>query len=516
MQSSHAPSFLHKQEPSKSAVKNVVIAGGGTAGWMAAAAFSKLLGKSVNITLVESDLIGTVGVGEATIPTIRSFHRLLGISESEFIKQTDATFKLGIQFENWKKPNSSYFHSFGVTGQECWAGEFHHFWLRGKNEGMAENFGDYCPELVAAKQNKFATSQQNPMNFAYHLDATKYAQFLRQFAEKLGVKRIEGKIESVIQDPQSGFVKTLMLNNKQEINGDLFIDCTGFIALLIEKTLGSKYEDWSQWLLTDTAYAVQTESVRAPVPYTRSIAHSAGWQWQIPLQTRTGNGYVFSSQFQSDENALATLLGNISGNTINEPRKITFTPGIRPKSWDKNVVAIGLSSGFIEPLESTSIHLITTGILRLMQTFPFNGVCESLVNEYNRQYMLEMQTVRDFIIMHYKVNQHTNSAFWEHYQNLEIPDSLQHKLALFSQSGRVFLDEADVFRVDSYTQVLMGQGIVPQQYHKIADEMSKQEFTRFMLALKQLVSNKVAKLPQHQAYIEHCIGRKLGDFGKAQ
>jgi len=486
-------------------VTNVVIAGGGTAGWMAAAAFSKLIGKSLNITLVESDEIGTVGVGEATIPPIKTFHKLLGINEQEMMRATQATFKLGIGFENWGQQNDSYIHSFGITGKECWAGEFHHFWLHGLRKGHNRPFGDYCFELQAAKAGKFALSKQMPINYAYHFDATLYAKYLRQFSEKLGVTRKEGKIEQVLKNPDNGHISALILANGERIDGDFFIDCTGFKGLLIEQALHTGYDDWSHLLPCDSAIAVQTKAVESPRPYTRSIARDSGWQWRIPLQNRVGNGLVYCSKYLSDEQAKQTLLDNIEGEMLTEPRVIKFKTGRRRKGWNKNCVALGLSSGFIEPLESTSIHLIMSGVIRLMRLFPFDGVNQASINEYNEKLDSELNAVRDFIVLHYKATQRSDSEFWRHCSAMEIPDSLQHKMALFEQSGRVFLDDGDIFRVDSWTQVMLGQGMMPQQYHHIANIMSDNELSQFLDGLSASINKAVEQLPSHHDFInQYC------------
>lgn len=483
-------------------VKRVVIAGGGTAGWMAAASLSQLLKSSLEITLVESDNIGIIGVGEATIPPIRTLHKLLGIDEKAFLEETQATFKLGIQFENWGEIGDSYVHSFGMTGRECWAGEFHHFWLRGQREGMEQPFGAYCVEHEAALAEKFGFSQQLPMNFAYHLDATQYGQFLRKMAEKNGVIRKEGMIQKVDKYPQTGFIQRLVLQSGEAVDGDFFIDCTGFRGLLIEQALHTGYDNWSHYLPCDSAIAVQTQSVREPRPYTRAIAHDAGWQWQIPLQHRVGNGLVYCERYLSDDDAKQRLLSNIEGETLTDPRVIKFTPGKRRQGWNKNCVALGLASGFIEPLESTSIHLIMTAIVRLMRLFPFGGVTESAINEYNNKFDSEMQCILDFIVMHYRVTRRNDSPFWQHCREMKIPDSLQHKLSLFEETGLVFLDDGDIFRVDSWTQVMLGQGLHPKQFNRVAYEMSDTEFKRFMKGLREQVKSKVAALPEHGAFVK--------------
>ena len=488
-------------------VQKVVIAGGGTAGWMAAAALAKLLGKHLDITLIESDEIGTVGVGEATIPPIRTFHRLLGINEQEMMRETQATFKLGIGFENWGNINDNYIHSFGITGKECWAGEFHHFWLHGLQKGHSADFGDYCFELQAARAGKFALSPNHPINYAYHLDATKYAKFLRHFCEtKLpegsAVNRIEGKIVDVVLNQTNGFIQSVTLNSGQVIEGDLFIDCTGFRGLLIEQALHTGYDDWSHWLPCDSAVAVQTKSTGPALPYTRSIAHDSGWQWRIPLQNRVGNGLVYCSRYMSDAQATDKLLSNIEGDTLNEPRVLKFKTGRRRKGWNKNCVALGLSSGFIEPLESTSIHLIMTGIIRLMRLFPFGGIEQTFIDEYNTKLKTELESIRDFIVLHYNVTNRQDSGFWRHCKQLDIPDSLAHKISLFKQTGRVFLDDGDIFRVDSWVQVMLGQGLMPQQYHHIAQTMSDDELSKFLNGLREQVNKAVESLPQHQTFVD--------------
>lgn len=489
----------------QNSVKRVIIAGGGTAGWMTAAALSKLIGKSLDITLVESDQIATIGVGEATIPPIRTFHRLLGIDERDFMRATQATFKLGIQFENWRTTNDVYIHSFGVTGRECWAGEFHHFWLKAQQLGIAEAFGDYCFELKAAQQQKFGFNEQNPINFAYHLDAIGYAKFLRVFAEKHGVKRVEGKIDKVSVDQATGFISSLSLDKGKTLTADLFIDCTGFRGLLIEQALHSGYEDWSHYMLCDSAVAMQTSPTEAPLPYTRSIAHDSGWRWQIPLQNRVGNGMVYSSSHLSKEQAEQRLRENVTGEPLNQPNHIRFRPGKRKQPWKKNCIAIGLSSGFIEPLESTSIHLIMTSIVRLMRLFPFDGVTQSATDEYNRKLGCEMDCILDFITMHYKVTQRDDSEFWRYCKQMDVPDSLAHKLQLFEDTGRVFLDEFDIFRVDSWTQVMLGQGLVPKQFHRIVDEMDQAELSRFMATIKNDVDKRLTSLPSHTEFLSHYL-----------
>lgn len=469
---------------------------------MAAAALSQQLRGILDITLIESDEIGTVGVGESSIPPMRVFHKLLRIDEQEFMRSTEATFKLGILFDNWGKPGDRYIHSFGRNGKSTWLCEFHHFWLRGLDQGINSELGDYCLELQAAKARKFATSPQSEINFAYHLDATVYAKFLRKFAEGHGVKRVEGKIKQVRQNPDSGFIESLMLDSGQSIEGDFFIDCTGFRGLLIEQTLHTGYEDWSHWLTCDSAVAVQTESIGPPVPYTCAIAHEAGWRWRIPLQHRVGNGLVYCSRYMSDEEATSKLLRDVEGKTLIQPRVIKFRTGRRRKVWNKNCVALGLASGFLEPLESTSIHLIMTGITRLMQLFPFNGVTQSFVDQYNNESRVELEKVRDFIVLHYKATQRDDSPFWRYCANMDIPESLAHRIQMFRESAHAWQVEGELFRVDSWTQVMLGQGIKPEHYHHVTKAMSDQDLSQFLNGLKASISQAVARLPGHQEFID--------------
>lgn len=482
-------------------IKNVVIAGGGTAGWMAAAALTKLLGKNLNVTLVESDEIPTVGVGEATIPTLQYFHQLLGINEAEFLRETNGTFKLGINFEGWRDVKEDYFHAFGVTGESCWAAGFQDFWVKGRQLGLASDFGDYCLERVAAVNNKFAQLPNNGLNYAYHIDAGLYAKYLRKLSEAHGITRQEGKISTVNLDPDSGFINSLTLTSGQEIEGDLFLDCTGQRGVLIEQALHTGYDDWSHWLHNDSAIAVQTESVGEPLPYTRSIAHEFGWQWRIPLQNRVGNGIVYSSKHVSDEQAKETLLANIEGKTITEPKVIKFQTGTRRKHWNKNCVAVGLSSGFLEPLESTSIHLIQNAIVKLLRIFPQNGVVQADVDEFNAQTKFDTEKIRDFIILHYKVTNRESSQYWRNGKLMDIPTPLAHRISLFEETGRLFRKNNELFD-DSWQQVMIGQGLTPKSYHPIVDNMSDDELKRFLDHIKSNKMGIVSQLPLHQAFIE--------------
>lgn len=485
-------------------VKKVVIAGGGTAGWVAAAALSKQLGKLIDVVLVESDQIGTVGVGEATIPPMRVFHSLLGIDEQEFMRATEAVFKLGISFKNWGQIGDHYIHPFGTTGQGSFLADFQHFWLHGKSKGIDAEFGEYSFEIQAAKANKFATSKNSSINFAYHLDATRYAQYLRQFSEKLGTKRIEGKIQQVQQHPD-GDIKALLLESGELVEADLFIDCTGFTGLLIDKTLKTPYEDWSHWLPCNSAIAIQTESVEPAKPYVTCTAHHAGWQWHIPLQHRVGNGNVFCSEFMSDDQAKQHLLDNVKGKVLTQPRVIKYKTGRREVFWNRNCVALGLSSGFVEPLESTSIYMFMNGIVRLMKMFPFHGVTQTSIDEYNKQSIAELENIRDFIILHYHATSREDSEFWRYCKNMSVPDSLSHRIEMFRENGLAFQGERELFRLESWTHVMLGQGIMPKNYHSIFKTMSDEELVTHLTNTRNTITNAVAKLPNHQDFVnQYC------------
>ena len=483
-------------------IKKVVIAGGGTAGWMVAGLLSKTMGTVLDIKLIESDEIGTVGVGEATIPPLVQYHQLCKIPEPEFMAAVHATFKLGISFENWRDVNEDYIHSFGNTGTDHWSAGFQHIWLSGHKKGIATDYGDYCLELRAAQENKFAHLPKNGLNYAYHIDATAYAKFLRTISEDHGVRRIEGKIVKVNTDDESGYIESLVLASGELIEGDLFIDCTGFRGMLIEQTLHAGYEDWSHWLPCDSAVAVQTEATEPPIPYTRSIAREAGWQWRIPLQHRVGNGMVYCSRYISDDEARETLLANVEGELLTEPRLLKFRPGQRLKQWSKNCVAVGLSSGFLEPLESTSIHLIQRNTIRMMRMFPQDRITQTDIDEFNRQARFDIETIRDFIILHYCVTNRQDTPFWRYCRNMEIPDTLAHRIRLFRETGRVFRIPNELFAENSWIQVMLGQGILPDQYHPVIDVMDDEELSRFLGNIKTNVDATVSQLPTHDAYIE--------------
>lgn len=487
-------------------IKRIVVAGGGTAGWMAAAALARTMGQTVAVTLVESEAIGTVGVGESTIPPLVVYNRLLGINEAEFMRATQATFKLGILFDNWKQPGDRYFHSFGYTGKDHWAAGFQHYWLEGRARGHSQSYDDYCLELVAALQSKFAQLPDNKVNYAYQLDSGLYARFLRQMAEADGVTRIEGKIARVELDGESGDIAALELDGGRRVEGDLFLDCTGFRALLIEGALHAGYDDWTHWLPCDSAIALQTPNVRPPVPYTRAMAHDAGWQWRIPLQHRTGNGIVYCSRYLDHDAALERLLGNIEGEPLTPPNKIRFQTGARRKQWHRNCIAVGLSGGFMEPLESTSIHLIQRAILRLIRMMPQGAISPRDVAEFNDQQFQDMEQIRDFLILHYKATDRRDSPFWRQCAAMDVPDSLAQKIELFRETARVFRRNEELFAENSWVQVMLGQGIEPQSWHPIAGKLKDDELDRLLGMIRQDVTRTVAGLPAHADYVARYCG----------
>lgn len=485
-------------------VKKVVVTGGGTAGWVAAAALSKRLGKLIEVVLVESEQIGTVGVGEATIPPMRTFHSLLEIDEQEFMRATNAVFKLGIAFKNWGNIGDHYLHPFGSTGQGNYIAEFQHLWLYGKDKGIDAPYDEYSLEIQAAKAGKFAISKKGSIQYAYHLDATRYAKFLRGFSEKYGAKRIEGKIQQV-QQHDNGDIKALVLESGEIVEGDLFIDCTGFAGLLIDKTLKTPYENWSHWLPCNGAIAIQTESVEPPRPYVTCTAHDAGWQWHIPLQHRVGNGNVFCSDFMSDERAVDHLLSKVQGKVLTDPRVIKYKTGRRKVFWNRNCIALGLSSGFVEPLESTSIYMFMIGVVRLIQMFPFSGINQSVVDEYNHESITELEGIRDFIILHYHATSREDSEFWRYCKNMSVPDSLTHRLKLFNESGFYYHRDKELFRKDSWVHVMMGQGIMPENYHWIYKTRSDDELTEYLGNMRQMIRDAVEKMPTHEEFIrQYC------------
>ena len=479
----------------------VVIAGGGTAGWIAACGLARQLGRLVDVTLIESDAIPTIGVGEATIPTARSFHEYLRIDERAFMSATGSTFKLGIRFDDWGAVGESYMHSFGTFEMRNWVAEFQHFWLEGRNMGIDAPIGAFCLEHEAALAGRFTTAGNPPPSYAYHLDAGRYAAFLRAIAERDGARRIEGRIETVEQHPETGDIAALTLGDGQRIEGDLFIDCTGFRAMLIGQTLDVGYQDWSEWLPTDGAWAVQTETADDPVPYTIAAAHDAGWQWRIPLQHRTGNGLVFASEYLEPEAARERLVSRLTGTPINDPRLIRFKTGRRQTMWHRNCIALGLSSGFVEPLESTSIHLIMIGVTRLIQLFPFGRITPALRDRWNELSDRELQHVRDFIILHYHLTRREDSPFWRSRAAMDIPDSLKARIENFAEHGQAWQESLDLFRTESWLYVMLGQGLMPRNWHRLASLIDDNRLKEMLNQQRGAISKKVDAMPAHGDFV---------------
>ncbi|MDX1626174.1 MAG: tryptophan halogenase family protein [Wenzhouxiangellaceae bacterium] len=486
-------------------IRKTVIVGGGTAGWMAASALARTFGHELEIELIESEAIGTVGVGEATIPPIKNFNLLLELDEADFLRAVGGTYKLGIEFENWGELGESYFHPFAPHGIDTWAAQFHHYWLRARRLGETAPLDDFSLETRMARENLFGNRTGRPANYAYHFDAAGYAKLLRGLSEKMGVTRTEGKVVDVAQDGESGAIESVRLEDGRTIAGDLFIDCTGFRALLIERTLGAGWEDWSQWLRSDRAIAVQTEATAPPAPYTRSTARSCGWQWKIPLQHRVGNGLVYCSDYLDEDAATQMLLDNLEGRALTDPRPIRFRTGRRLEQWNRNCVSLGLSSGFLEPLESTSIHLIQNSIIRLIKMFPRRRVEQSSIDQFNRETRAEIEYIRDFIILHYHVNQRSDAQYWIDLREMEIPDSLRHKIELFSNNGMIFRDNNELFSEVSWTSVMVGQGLEPRGYHPVADTWSDEKLKSLMAKVKADIAAVLRTTPAHEEYIRrHC------------
>ena len=489
-----------------------MILGGGTAGWMCAAGLSRMLDmRNVSVTVVESEEIGTVGVGEATIPTIQTFNSLLGIDEADFMRATKATIKLGIKFDEWGALGDSYIHPFGIFGVDRPEVRFHQMWLKLLHDGAnAGDIGDYNMSLVAARMNRFGNPDPGSrlpfMGYAYHFDASLYGRYLRQYAELRGVIRQEGRVNRVEQR-EDGFVTALTLEDGRAIDGDLFVDCSGFRGLLIAQTLGVGFEDWTHWLPCDRAVARPCESPETLVPYTRSMADSAGWRWQIPLQHRVGNGYVYSSAHISDDEAASRLAETLPGKPLADPLLIRFRAGRRHKSWDKNVVAVGLAGGFIEPLESTSIHLIQTAISRLILLFPDSAFEPALAAEFNQSSQLEYEQVRDFIILHYKATERSDTDFWARCRDMAVPESLAHKMELFRCGGRIFRFRDDLFTEHSWLAVMLGQGIVPKGHDPVADSLPTKDIEKAFHSLREAIRASAERLPEHAEFIRsYCKG----------
>jgi tryptophan 7-halogenase len=493
-------------------ITDIVIAGGGTAGWMAAAALATVLRGQRRIVLVESEEIGTVGVGEATIPVIGRFNQLVGLDENEFVAATRGTFKLGIEFVNWGRIGSRYIHGFGTIGREMTSVPFHQYWLRMNRLGRARPLGEYSLNQMACHANRFMRARHDiadspfaELAHAYHFDASLYARYLRGLAEERGVTRVEGKIGRVRLREGDGFVSALEMQDGRAIEGQLFIDCTGFRGLLIEETLHTGFEDWSHWLPCDRAYAVPCESATPLTPYTRATAHAAGWQWRIPLQHRIGNGHVYCSGHISDDEAAATLLAHLDGRALAEPRQLRFKAGMRKKAWHRNVLALGLASGFLEPLESTSIHLIQAGLLQFIDAFPDSGFNPAEIDEYNRVLRFQYERIRDFIVLHYHLNQRQDSAFWRDCASMTIPETLAHKMALFRETGRLLRVDGELFAETAWLQVLNGQGLEPLNDHALVSLHSDDQIHGLLEGVHEVVKACAQAMPDHAAYIaEHC------------
>lgn len=489
-------------------IKEIVIVGGGTAGWMAASALSILLrDPSIKIRLVESDQIGIVGVGEATIPHIRYFNRLVNLDESDFLRKTNATFKLGIEFVNWGQVGDRYFHPFAPYGTNMDGIHFHHYWLKHAMKEGAPGAGEYNLPVLASRQSKFVHPQPNipgplaTLEYAYQFDATLYGQYMRGLAESRGVKRIEGKVVEVHQRAEDGFIESVELESGERVAGELFIDCTGFRGLLIEQTLKTGYIDWSQYLPVDRAVAQACELDGPPVPYTRSTAHKAGWQWRIPLQNRIGNGHVYCSEYISDDEAYATLSKNLDGAPRAEPKFLRFKTGIRKKSWNKNVVALGLSAGFLEPLESTSIHLIQTAIARLMTNLPDKKFNQLDIDYYNQRTLVEFEQVRDFLILHYCATQRDDSPFWNYVRTMELPQALKQRIGIYLENGRLYRHDNELFGEHSWFAVFEGQNYRPKRYHPIVDYMPDDVLDRRMSEIRRATNKCLDRFEDHAQYL---------------
>lgn len=496
----------------ESRIRSIAIVGGGSAGWMTAATLSRLLGPGyASVTLVESDEIGIVGVGEATIPQMATFNRMLGIDENDFIRETKGSFKLGIQFVNWGRVGHTYFHPFGSYGVNMGGLSFHAYFLRLHQLGDAPSIDPYSLQATAGAQAKFMRSIEagnSPLSdiaYAYHFDAGLYSRYLRRYAEARGVVRREGKIVDVALNGERGHVAAVVLENGERVEADLFIDCSGFRSLLIGAALGNDYVDWKHWLPCDRAVAVPCAAVETMTPYTRSTARGAGWQWRIPLQHRTGNGHVYSSAHLSDDEAAAILLANLDGEPLAEPRLVPFRTGHRAKLWDRNVVALGLASGFMEPLESTSLWMIQSGISRLMAMFPDRGFDPATIARYNRILLTEYEEIRDFLILHYHATERTDTPFWRYCRTMDVPERLAEKMRVYAAHGRVFRENEELFNDTSWFAVMWGQLLRPAAYDPVADTMSLDQTRARLVEIERAVANSADYMPHHRDFIaEHC------------
>ena len=492
---------------SDKAIRKIVIVGGGTAGWMAAAPLSKMLGGKCEIELIESEEIGTVGVGEATLPTIRFYNRALELDGADFIRKTQATFKLGIEFRDWGRLGAKFFHGFGDYGPRIENRSPHHHWLRLRSLGDTTPIDACSMSASAAVRDRFTPpvgdqpSVLNAYSYAFHFDASLYARYLRDYAVARGVKRTEGKIVDVKLRGEDGFIERLVLENGTEVTGDLFLDCSGFRGLLIEQALKTGYEDWSRWLPCNSAWAVPCESADPLTPYTRSTARAAGWQWRIPLQHRTGNGHVFCDGFIEPDEAARVLMANLDGKALDDPRRLRFVTGRRRKAWNKNCIALGLAGGFLEPLESTSIQLIENGVGRLIELFPDLDFDPNLADEYNRRMDTQYESVRDFLILHYKATTRDDSEFWRHCRDMPIPDRLTHQIELFRASGRAAIYDPESFSEPSWIAMYLGLGIMPQTYDPLVDLLDEQALRGHFSRIRAMVAQAVDSMPTQADFI---------------
>jgi tryptophan halogenase len=506
--------MAHIVEAGTGRIGRVVILGGGTAGWMTAAALARTFGPRLAITLLESDEVGTVGVGEATIPTIHWFNELIGLDEAAFLRATRATFKLGIEFVDWARPGHRYFHPFGQYGIPLPGVAFHHRWLKARAEGLDLPLSAFSLATRLAREGRFVRPANDPrsilstLGYAYHFDASLYARHLRGLAEASGVTRVEGKLERVERHPETGFATALATSGGDRLEGELFVDCSGFRALLIEGVMQAGYDDWSHWLPCDRAVAMPCARVAATTPHTRATARPAGWQWRIPLQHRTGNGYVYASRFVSDDEAVASLLANLDGEALAEPRFLRFTAGRRRRAWIGNVVAIGLSSGFLEPLESTSIHLIQSGIAKLLTLFPDRDCDPALARRFDTLFAADMDNIKDFLILHYHA-QDRQDPLWEQCRHMALPETLVEREAHYRRSGRVMLGSDELFREASWLAVLNGQSVLAENYNPLADTLDPATNRAQLEQVADLVARAAATLPLHDAALAEIQGEPV-------
>jgi tryptophan halogenase len=489
-------------------LRRILILGGGSSGWMSAALLARLFQGMYDITLVESEDIGTIGVGEATIPAIKKYNELLGLDENEFMERCQASFKLGIQFENWLRKDHSYIHGFGVIGQDWEWLRCHHYWLKAHAQGRADDFAAYSINTAAALENKFLRAQtqmgDSPLSHiahAFHMDASLFARFLSAYAQERGVKRVEGKVIDVALRGEDGFIESVKLADGQVLEADLFLDCSGFRGLLIEGALETGFVDWSHWLPCDSALAMPCARSENFTPYTRSIAHGSGWQWRIPLQHRTGNGHVYAKDFISDDEAASILKGNLDGEALADPLQVRFKAGKRTKLWNRNCVAIGLAGGFLEPLESTSLHLVQEGIVRLIRLFPDLDFNPGNIDEFNRQTDFEYERIRDFIILHYKATERDDTPFWNYCRNMQVPDTLQRKIDLWMANGRIFREDEELFSEESWIQVFIGQGMIPTGYDPQVDLKSDTQIAQYLSNIAAVIGKCVKVMPSHAEYV---------------